>query len=129
MQNTAPVNPSGGTGGSKLILLQIYPMVVTSAGTVGHRDHFEDEINLTTVFFCCLMDKLYLWGKFQASPFPLAVSRGHMRSTCPTGGSGLADQMTIKVSARFLHKATLFPCFWLVLCTILFLIRLTLTGT
>lgn len=74
MQNTAPVNPSGGTGGSKLILLQIYSMVVTSAGMVGHRDHFEDEINLTTVFFCCLMDKLYLWGKFQASPFPLAVS-------------------------------------------------------
>lgn len=69
MQNTAPVNPFGGTGESKLILLQIYSMVVTSAGIVGHRDHFEDEINLTTVF-CVVLWTNYTCG--ESSRLPLS---------------------------------------------------------
>lgn len=72
MQNTAPVNPFGGTGGSKLILLQIYSMVVTSAGMVGHRDHFEDEINLTTVFFLLSYGQIIPVGKVPGFPFPLS---------------------------------------------------------
>lgn len=44
-------------------------MVVTSAGIVGHRDHFEDEINLTTVF-CVVLWTNYTCG--ESSRLPLS---------------------------------------------------------